>query len=356
MRNVIENVKIVGVSSCVPACEIYNREMKNFSSDEISKIIDNTGVENRHVVGKACSSDLCYEAAINLLSQLDCPLDSIDIVIFVSQTPDYVLPATACVLQHRLGLSKNVMAFDINLGCSGYVYGLIVAAQLLCTGVFKRALLLTGDTISKLASPLDRSVAFLFGDAGAATLLEFDKVAPPIYFDYGTDGSGYDRLIVEGGGFRSSNKSLSQSDFCCDEYDADNRMLSMDGAEVFSFTIDKVPKTILKTLEYAGWLSSDVDTYFFHQANGFMLKYLIKKLNIEPSKVPLILENFGNTSVASIPLALTLTLASMDTSVLPSKKFVLTGFGVGFSWATIACTFNDTKILDVEYYNDNATI
>ena len=156
---IIEHVNIVGIACCAPSHELDNAATQQFASDEVSKIIDNTGVKKRRVVESICASDLCYRAAVNLLSKLNYPQDSIDIIIFVSQTPDYVLPATACTLQHRLGLSKNVMAFDINLGCSGYAYGLIVAAQLLCTGAFKRALLLTGDTISNwLPIKIERSL------------------------------------------------------------------------------------------------------------------------------------------------------------------------------------------------------
>lgn len=353
---IIEQVNIVGIASCVPSQELDNYTLQNFSSSDVAKIIDNTGVKKRRITQKICSSDLCYRAAMNLFSSLDCDPDSIDIVIFVSQTPDYVLPATACTLQHRLGLSKNVMAFDINLGCSGYVYGLIVAAQMLSTGAFKRVLLLTGDTISKLASEQDKTVAFLFGDAGAATLLEHDSSAAPMIFDYGTDGADFDKLIVEAGGCRSrSDSSVSQR--ACDDvgnYRAKSELF-MSGTDVFSFTIKEVPKTILKTLSEAKWSDNDVTAYFFHQANAFMLKHLVKKLGLNPEKAPIEVEEFGNTSVASIPLTICLTAEKILTNSYPAK-LILAGFGVGFSWATMACQLTNTKILTLEYYGDESSL
>ena len=352
---IIEHVNIVGIACCAPSHELDNAATQQFASDEVSKIIDNTGVKKRRVVESICASDLCYRAAVNLLSKLNYPQDSIDIIIFVSQTPDYVLPATACTLQHRLGLSKNVMAFDINLGCSGYAYGLIVAAQLLCTGAFKRALLLTGDTISKLASDQDRTVAFLFGDAGAATLLEFDEQASPIVFDYGTDGGDSDKLMVKAGGFRTRSDNTTSQRVCDDagNYRATSELF-MSGPDVFSFTIKEVPKTILKVLGEAKWSIDDVAVYFFHQANAFMLKYLVKKLGLNPDKVPIEVGAFGNTSVASIPLTMCLSAEKM-LSDLPAK-LVLVGFGVGLSWASVACQLTDTKILALEYYDSESSL
>ena len=351
---IIEQVNIVGIASCVPSHEVDNHELKNFSSSDVAKIIENTGVKKRRITRSVCSSDLCYRAAMSLLSALDCDPDSIDIVIFVSQTPDYVLPATACTLQHRLGLSEKVMAFDINLGCSGYVYGLIVAAQMLCTGTFKKALLLTGDTISKLASEQDKTVAFLFGDAGAATLLEHDPSAAPMIFDYGTNGGGFDKLIVEAGGFRSrsDNTTLQRVHDDIGNYRAKSELF-MSGPDVFSFTIREVPKTILKTLAEAKWSDSDVTAYFFHQANAFMLKHLVKKLGLNPEKAPIEVEEVGNTSVASIPLTICLTAEKILTNY--PAKLILAGFGVGFSWATMACQLTNTKILALEYYGDESS-
>ncbi len=350
---IIENVNIAGVACCVPSHELDNSWNTKFPKDDVGKIIDNTGVKKRRVVETICTSDLCYRSAVKLMTELQCAPESIDIVIFVSQTPDYVLPATACILQDRLGLSKNVMAFDINLGCSGYAYGLIVAAQLLCTGAFRKALLLTGDTISKLASEEDRTVAFLFGDAGAATLLEYDESAAPIVFDYGTDGSDADKLKVEAGGFRVRHDDTSRLRLCDDAGNYRSRSeLFMSGPDVFSFTIREVPKTILKTLTEAKWSVDDVSMYFFHQANAFMLKHLVKKIGLNPEKVPIKVENHGNTSLASIPL--TMCLVAGEGLIPQPVRLVLAGFGVGLSWATVACQLVNTKILPVESYGNES--
>ncbi|QDQ39997.1 ketoacyl-ACP synthase III [Legionella geestiana] len=352
---VIEHVNIAGIACCVPSEELDNAGNTAFPADDIAQVIENTGIRTRRSAKNICTSDLCYRAAVKLLNELQYTPESIDALIFVSQTPDYVLPATACTLQHRLNLPKRVMAFDINLGCSGYTYGLIVAAQLLGTGNFKRILLLTGDTISKLASEQDKTVALLFGDAGAATLLEYSPNAAPMFFDCGTDGSGADGLMVEAGGFRvrhSAGTSERQRD------DAGNcrakSELYMSGPDVFAFTIREVPKTIRKTLDEAHWSVDDVQAYFFHQANAFMLKHLIKKMGIPPEKAPITMDGFGNTSAASIPLAMCLAAGDV-LSTLPAN-LVLSGFGVGFSWATVACQLNNTNMVALEYYGNESSI
>ncbi len=341
----INHVGIRGVASCVPHKEIDNLTATNFSAEESAKVISSTGVHKRRVVNKQCASDLCFFAAEQLLTELVCDPHSIDILIFVSQTPDYVLPSTACILQHRLGLSHKTMAFDINLGCSGYTYGLIVLAQMLSTGVFKKGLLLAGDTISKLVSEQDRSVAFLFGDAGSATLLEYDQDAAPLFFDYGTDGSEYDKLIVEAGAFRVKADEKTQRRISCEAGFRAKTELFMNGADIFSFTLREVPKTIMQALALANWRASDIDYFVFHQANEFMLKHLIKKRQLDSAKALMSLSTFGNTSVASIPLTLCHHAVSFKSDV--ASKILLSGFGVGFSWATIACVLHKTLILPV---------
>jgi 3-oxoacyl-[acyl-carrier-protein] synthase-3 len=347
MRDCLESVAIRGVVSSVPEKIVKNSENPFFSQDDIEKIIESAGVHERRELVKGCASDLSYHAAATLLSQLGWPADSVDGLLFVSQTPDYRLPSTACVLQHKLGLHSRVLALDINLGCSGYTYGLIVAGGLIASGVCKRVLLLTADAISTLVSEEDRSVALLFGDAGAATALEYDAFATPLYYHYGTDGEGFDRIIVPAGGARHPTQAHDLISQC--DAQGNKRApchIKMSGADVFGFTLKEVPPTINAVMASAQWLKEEVDYFFLHQANAFMLKHLAKKMQISLKKLPLVLNFFGNTSVASIPLCMTETV----NAVRAPLKLILSGFGVGFSWASVAFELSPTVLFSTIVY------
>jgi len=257
-------------------------------------------------------------------------------LIFVSQTPDYVLPATSCVLQSRLGLSKDCAAFDINLGCSGYVYGLWVASQLLMAAPTGRTLLLVGDTVSKVVAPHDRATVALFGDAGSATALERDPQAEPMTFCMGTDGAGREHIIVRSGGFRERASDIKDRALPNDESAQNSEYLSLNGAEVFAFTLREVPAMIERALSLADWSLESTDAVVMHQANSFMLRHLAKRLSLPDDKLVLALGDFGNTSSASIPLAIVHALRSKLNQ--RPMRLVLAGFGVGMSWATATVT------------------
>ncbi len=348
---IIDGVRLVGISSAVPECI---RNVKDdatvFPNSDISKISDNTGVLQRHVVtGNLCTSDLCFAAAEKLIAETNIDKSSIDVLIFISQTPDYVLPATSCSLHGRLGLGKNCMAFDVNLGCSGYVYGLWLSSSLIASGSAKRVLLLTGDTITRIASPTDRSVALLFGDAGTATLLEHDANAAPMSFSLGTDGSGQQNLIVPAGAFRKPHSEATclpiereGGNFRSDEN------LYMNGAEIFSFTLKEVPAMVKSLVTDF----NAIDAAVMHQANKFMLNHIAKRLKIPDDKVILSLENYGNTSSASIPLAITDSL-SAKLRVAP-LHLLLAGFGVGYSWGAVTLTCGPMVIPDIVVVPENA--
>ena len=263
---------------------------------------------------------------------------SIDALVFVSQTPDYVLPATSCCLHDRLRLAKSCACFDVNLGCSGYAYGLWLASSLLAAGGASRVLLLAGDTISRTVSPEDRSVALIFGDAGSATLLEKRDGWPSSSYVLGSDGRGRNNLIVPAGKFRqpagpNTTKSVEQENG--NRRSPEN--LYMDGAEIFTFALREVPSLFENLFEVSGWEPDEVDAYVLHQANRFMIDHLRKRMKLPKEKVVLALEQYGNTSVASIPLAMTTTLAGELTS--RELRLLLAGFGVGYSWggAAIHC-------------------
>lgn len=350
----LSNVKIAGITAVVP------KNKRNVEADSVFfekaglvQLAESTGVLSRRVVGQSvCASDLCLSAARQLLAGLSWNLEEIDVLIFVSQTPDYILPATACVLHGELGLSSKCIAFDINLGCSGYVYGLYVLGQLLESGQMKKGLLLVGDTLSKLVSEKDRSIFPLFGDAGTATALIYQEGAPLLSFSLGTDGRGAKHLIVPAGSFREpKSKWTSELQEDMQGNQRSKEHLFMDGLEVFAFTMRSVPKALKELLQKAIYPSEKIDAFVFHQANRFMLTTLQKKSGISEAECVISLDEYGNTSSASIPLAIAHRLA--DKIKMGPLRLVLAGFGTGFSWALVVVMLSqDCIIPNVYEYSD----
>ena len=335
----VSKAKIAGISVAIP--EHFRSRADDeavFGPEIVAKIQQHSGVSRRPVaLNGLCTSDLCFFAAERLLEELNWSRESIDALIFISQTPDYVLPATSCVLQQRLRLGKNCAAFDINLGCSGYVYGLWLTGQILGSASMRRVLLLVGDTISRIVSPKDRSTALLFGDAGTATGLERNDDAQTMEFELGTDGRGRDNLIVQAGSFRRPRTDLTRSRT---EREGGNirsdEDLFMDGTEVFSFTIREVVSLIKRVLSQASWPRESLDALVLHQANEFILQHISKRLGLPREKIPSTLENYGNTSSASIPLTMVVCLGERLRE--SSQHLLLAGFGVGWSWGAVALT------------------
>lgn len=332
----VRNVSIKGISACVPRAVEENRDFSVFSSaEEADKFMMTTGIERRRRAPEdVCTSDLCFAAAERLLQDLHWEKDSIDCLIFVSQTPDYILPATSCVLQNRLALSEECYALDISLGCSGWVYGLSVLSSLLMPGIMKRGLLLVGDTTLKPVSPCDKSAWPLFGDAGTATAVEFESATNGFQFHFSTDGSGYDAIIIPEGGYRNP---VSQASF---EYEKREEGISrnklhtiLNGMDVFSFGISKAPQTINRLMEIVRKEKEEVDYFIFHQANKFMNEKIRKKLKLSEKQVPYSLRNFGNTSSATIPL----TMVTQIQKDLMNRNLSIVGcgFGVGLSWGSV---------------------
>jgi 3-oxoacyl-[acyl-carrier-protein] synthase-3 len=333
----VENVAIRGIVSAVPDRErTWEQDAEQFGVEEMQRVIKNLGVTRRTVAQHLSTADLCQAAAENLLAKLGWAKDSIDALVLVTQTPDYPSPATACLVQNRMGLPTSVIAFDINLGCSGYTYGLMVLGAMIAGGKLKRAVLLGGDTISRCASPYDRATVPLFGDGGSATALEFSPDAPPIVFESGTDGSGGVHLHTLAGGTKHPTRApdieLTQRR---DGVVRSNLHTYMNGAEVLTFAMQSVPKMVANVLVAAGWTDADVEGYVFHQASRFMLKNIgrILKLPTASPKLVMGLEGYGNTSCASIPVALNDQLKGLNDG---PKKLVLAGFGIGWSWCAAA--------------------
>lgn len=334
----IAGVRLAGLASAVPSgIKTVADVAAVFGAEDAHKISESTGVRSRRIAADhLCTSDLCEAAAKELLKQLAWSTDSVEALIFVSQTPDYLLPATSCSLHDRLGLAKSCAALDINLGCSGYVYGLWIAAQMVASGL-RRVLLLVGDTVSRIVSPQDRSAAPLFGDAGTATALEIDPDSPPWFFELGTDGSGQQHLIIPAGGFRTPRTADTALRTPREGGNVrSDEDLFMDGAEIFAFSLREVPRLIKQVTNSAGWTMETINAVVMHQANQFMLQHLAKRMKLPAEKVVLTLEDFGNTSSASIPLAITHALA--DKLLTTQLHLVLAGFGVGLSWGAVALT------------------
>ncbi len=323
--------RIAGLVSCVPSRVVDNAPYFEQFGDKARDIEKMTGVrERRRVNDDETTADLCQRAAERLLDQLGWARDSVDALFFITQTPDFRLPATACALQARLGLGTHVIAFDVNLGCSGYPYGLWLAMTTVASGAARRALLLVGDTISKTVDPEDRSTAMLFGDAGTATAIEADA-GGTARFVLGTDGSGERQLIIAEGAYRkASAASVADTEAPAEEAAGPRAdALYMDGGAIFNFTLATVPPLVAATLEPAGG-AERFDAFLFHQANAFMLRHLAKKAKLPADKVPVNIDRFGNTSSATIPLLMTTDLAErLGTEKMRLGMF---GFGVGFSW------------------------
>jgi len=340
----ISGIQINGVASAVPAALWHDpTTLAAFGEEEVAKISRSAGILKRHVsTGSLCASDLCFAAAERLLREMAWDPSSVDLVVFVSQSGDYASPASACVLHQRLGLGPHCAAFDLGMGCSGYVYGLWVVAGLLASSGMQRALLLVGDTIPRFTSPLDRSTALLFGDAGTATAVCRDDSAGAIQFSLGTDGSGWQNLLIPASGCRIPRSAQTREMHKAEG--SNSRSLEnvfMNGAEIFAFTLAEVPPLVARLLDAAGWQSTDeVDAFVFHQANKFMLKHLATKMGVPMEKVPMSLADYGNTSCASIPVTLTTMAESLRTA---PHRLLMAGFGVGYSWA--GCTLTSAPMV-----------
>jgi len=330
----INNVAVRGIASCVPKDIDRIEDYPLFSPEEAARFSLSAGItQRRKADDKTATSDLCYHSAEKLISQLKWDKDSIDAIIFVSQTPDYILPATSCILQNRLGLSIDTFAFDISLGCPGWITGFSALAQLLAHGGMKRGLLLVGEVTFRLNSEFDKTAYPLIGDAGAATALEYDTNAKPIYFHHQTDGAGYKAIFTPDGGYRNptSEKSLIYEDIA--QGVRMNRLHNrLNGMDVFAFGILRAPQTVDKILEYTSINREDVDYYIFHQANLFMNERIRKKLKLNKEQVPYSLRDFGNTSSASVPVTITTQIREQLQN--KSAKIIACGFGVGLSWGT----------------------
>jgi 3-oxoacyl-[acyl-carrier-protein] synthase-3 len=342
------NSNILAICSCVPKKTERTSDYDHISTEERELFIKTTGIKERRVADDDVTcSDLCFTAASHLLEKFNCK-DEIDIVIFVSQSPDYYLPATSVLLQDRLGLKKDCLAFDINLGCSGYVYGLSVVSNLLQGGQLKKALLLVGDKSTTSTSFSDKSTYPLFGDAGTATLIEHNKNAAHWHFNLQSDGSGKNSIIIEHGHSRNPFDA-SFTDIIQIEpgISRAKKHLVLNGLDIFNFALKEVAPNINSLSEQSAVSKEEIDFFVFHQANKLINESVRKKLKAAPEKVPYSIGEFGNTSSASIPL----TMCHALKNELQSKKLtlLLSGFGVGFSWGSVIIRTENLYTSLIEY-------
>lgn len=340
------NIKIAGVASAVPTRIVKLDNFKEqYGEDMVNKFKDVTGVEEfRKTKKHQTASDLGYVAAEKIIDEKQISRETIGALIFVSHSPDYRRPSTANVLHKRLKLSKDCAAFDINLGCSAFVYGMQAACSLMQCSDVERTLLIVSESLTKMVYPTDKSVSMLFGDGGAALLLEKTKENSPIKGILKSDGNGYMSIIAPAGGFR--NIDAPYEVFNWD--DGNQRTLyntHMNGNDVFAFTISDVPRTIKEFLEKTNTLIDDYDCLAFHQANKFIHKQLSKKLKVNLSKMPLCISRYGNTSASSIPLVICDTYG--DNSTNEEINFLMAGFGVGLSWGVFSAKINTKDIFPI---------
>lgn len=343
------NVGISALAACVPSRVIdnYKYDLDIFPEEDVKKVVDKIGVfERRFADDKTCSSDLCYAAAEKLIADNNVDRNEIDLLVFVSQTPDYRMPATSILLQERLKLPMSTIAFDVNLGCSGFLYGLSIVYSFMEKQGLRKALLLDGETRSKVYSPKDRQAAFIFGDAGVAALIERDEKYGESHFSLNSDGSRGELIMIPGGGYRNMSSIETLKERVVDEYGniRTDEHGFMKGSDVFNFVIIEIPKDIKRLVAYSNTNIADMDFYVFHQANNFINSYIAKKMKLDTSKIPSTIHKYGNTSSVSVPLTI---VSELKDKMEGKKNLMLSAFGVGMAWATAIVPFVDCKISDI---------
>lgn len=343
------NVGITALAGCVPKYVIdnYKYDLDIWPEEEVKKVVDKVGVtERRFVDDKTCASDLCFAAAEKLIDDNNIDKNEIDLLVFLSQTPDYRMPATSILLQDRLGLPMSTMAFDIQLGCSGFINALSIVYAMTQNNGFRKALLLDGETRSKVYSRKDRREAFIFGDAGVAALIERDERFGESHFSLNSDGSRGELIMIPGGGYRNMSSVETLKEKVVDEYGniRTDENGYMNGADVFNFVIVEVPKDIKRLMAASGENIQDMDYYVFHQANAFINNHIAKKLKLEKDRIPWTIQKYGNTSSVSVPLTI---VSELKGNMAGEKKIMMSAFGVGMAWATAIVPFVDCKISEI---------
>ena len=348
----IKNIRLAGIATGVPRTVIDNYQL-SVEKGEISPdykadaFVKQTGIEQRRYSPVLCTSDLCYSAAEQLMKDLKWDKSEIDALLFVSQTADYSSPATACILQDRLGLPKETYAADISMGCTGWVYGLSIAASLVSHGMMRKALLCVGDAKRRAEGPLNP----LIGSAGTVTAIEYAEGVSGFKFHMGTDGSRYDAIIIPDSGSRNQVKPESFKTEIIDGRPSHRMLPRMKGMDVFAFGIYTAPKSVKALSERFGINIADIDYLMLHQANLQMNDMIVKKLKFPPEKAPNSIRHFGNTSSASIPVTFVTQLKGKVEN--RRTRFICCAFGVGLSWGTVAFDTENLVLSDLVEVDDS---
>lgn len=341
-------IGITAMAGAVPKKVIKNLEYTDFfPEDQVKEVVEKVGIyERRFADERTCSSDLCFAAAQKLIIDNGIDRDEIDLLVFISQTADYRMPATSITLQHRLGLKQSCIAFDVNLGCSAFIYGMSVVYSMMQTGNIRKALILDGETRSKVYGPRDRRSAFIFGDGGVAALVECNEKFGETTLSLNSDGSRADLIMIKAGGYRHMSTPETLMERVVDEYGnmRSDEQGYMKGGDVFNFVIREIPRDIKKSIAEAGKTVEDIDFFCFHQANNFINSYIAKKMKLDIEKIPHTIEKYGNTSSVSVPLTI---VSELKDNLEGKKMLMMSAFGVGMTWATGIVPFVDTKISDI---------
>lgn len=344
-----KNVGISAMSACVPSKVYGNRNLGYLiPEDEIEKTISNIGIEERRIADDdVCASDLAYKAALKLMEDNHIDPESIDVLLFMSQTSDYRIPATSCILQHRLGLSKDTCCIDLTLGCSGFVFALSTAFAYASMDGVNRVLLLDGETFSKIVNKRDKVDWPLYGDGATATLIEKGDFEESV-FVLRSDGAGENAVKIPGGGMRNRVTAESVVETLREEGNIRNDLeVYMDGMDVFNFAMSVVPKGVKEIAKITNTTLEDIDWLVFHQANKFMTDFFAKRLKFDMNKVPYCIHKYGNTSSTSVPLTI---VSELYDKLKDGDRVVMCGFGAGLSWGTARVVFKDCKISPVIDY------
>ena len=342
-------VALVGLAVTVPSTKEDNQELSSLSEKAKSEIINQVGIRFRHVAKKdQTASDLCVKASENILAKLGWTANEIGLLVFVTQTPDHIVPGSATQIQERLGVPSGAMALDVNQGCAGYIYGISTITGLMRAYNIPKGLLLVGDTITKMVSETDNALKPIFADAGSATAFELKKEAPKMSFELGSRGADYKSIYVPQGGFRTqTTEETLVSQTISEGIERKRNQLSMNGQAVFTFGLSTVAASISSLLEKTNHQPDEIDYLVLHQANQLLNNSIVRKAGFKPEQSPSSLHNFGNTSCATIPV----TLASELPQQLENNhlKLVLTGFGVGLSWGSVILETNKITCAPIEY-------
>lgn len=346
MKIKLKNIKISHIIAGLPKKKISVHDFEPlFGKKQVERISNSTGIEYVHYAeDDLCASDYGVILAQKLMEETELSGKDFDGIVFISQTPDYIMPATSVIMQDRLGLPKTSVAFDINSGCNGYVYGLYQASLLISSGSCKRVLLFNGDTKSRLVYEKDRTTRMVMGDGFSVTLIIQGN--DELCFNIHSDGNSLDHVLLENGGARHA-KSLNDGDSFTDDigYIHYPNYIFMNGMKMMNFILDNVPNLIKETLEFVGWSKEDVGAYAMHQVNQMILKTLSEKLEIPLDHMPIALKDMGNTGSASVPLMLSMKHKELEEQKLLSKVMIC-GYGIGLSWGAVALDLSETMIHD----------